>query len=343
MTRRKVMRLAALAAPVLAGILPRAVALADAPAYAWTDISSHLSSPRGVPNLSDVQFIGEEGWVTTSSWAEVYHTTNGGATYEVLPSDLPLTSICMLSNLEGYAGVNGDYQQDGQVHSTGDGGDTWSAVAGNAGGKVTAVSYPPSSSVGYVCGAAGKFARVSAAAVMPIVTGTAVGLKALSFPVSTDEGWVLGETVILHYLDGSWLSDQVLAPGFYNSVHFVDNLNGWAVGSDGVIAHTTDGKHWTAQNNPDPGQHDLNDVHFVNVDEGWAVGYGGIVLHTTDGGATWQVEAAGLTGKMLTAVFAVDSHTVYAVGYSGAVLKYGADPTAGNHLYLPLNLGRLRA
>ena len=345
-TRRGMLRLAAAIAPTVMGVWPALPAAASATEYAWSDISSHLSSPRGVPNLTDVQFIGDEGWVTTGSWAEVYHTPDGGTTYDVLQSELPLTCIQMLSSLEGYAGVDGDYQQDGQVHCTADGGSTWAQVTGNVGAKVSGICYPPGGSVGYACGSGGKFAKVSGGTVTPKATQTSVGLKALSFPESDREGWVVGETVMLHYVDGAWVDDQVLAPGAYNSVCFVDNQYGWAVGSDGLIAHTTDGKVWTAQINPDPSQRDLFGVHFIDTSEGWAVGYRGVVLHTTDGGTTWQVEATGLTTMILSAVFAVDSHTVYAVGYGGTLLKYAEttiDPGAGNHLYLPLYLSRMRA
>jgi len=44
----------------------------------------------------------------------------------------------------------------------------------------------------------------------------------------------------------------------------------------------------------------------------------------------------------LTAVYAVDAHTAYAVGYGGTILKYGKveePPQTSHHSYLPLCLG----
>lgn len=79
-------------------------------------------------------------------------------------------------------------------------------------------------------------------------------------------------------------------------VHFVDLCEGWAVGMEMTLAHTTDGGvTWKRQNNivwknnqapiipPD-----LYDVFFIDSKTGWAAGWPDLVLATTDGGATWQ-------------------------------------------------------
>lgn len=339
-SRRRLLRLGLAAAPALAAGLPPLAIAADV-AYEWSNISSHLSSTQGRPTLRAVQFIGDEGWVATSSWAEWYHTTDGGATFQVQATSLPFTCLHMLTDLEGYAGVDGNAYQDGQVHHTTNGGADWVQVTGNIGGKVAAPSFPPGLATGFACGAGGKFADVSESAVVPFATGQTAGLLGLSFPMSGDEGWVVAESFMLHYKGGSWLDDQDLATGDYNAVCMVDNAYGWAVGADGLIAHTTDGKVWTKQTVPDA--HNLYGVYFLSRSEGWAVGSSGTVLHTSNGGATWLLEAADLTDQILMAVFAVDSHTVYAVGFGGAVLKYGPDPTAGNHVYLPLSVRAKRA
>ena len=64
-------------------------------------------------------------------------------------------------------------------------------------------------------------------------------------------------------------------------------LRGWAVGSGGAIAHTTDGgKTWLPQHSGV--QEDLRRVTFVDEDHGWIAG-SGVLLRTENGGQKWQV------------------------------------------------------
>lgn len=79
-------------------------------------------------------------------------------------------------------------------------------------------------------------------------------------------------------------------------VHFVSASEGWTVGLNQVIAHTTDGGvSWTVQNNfvfngtspPSQARVDFYDVFFVNAQTGWAVGWPQAIFKTTDGGASW--------------------------------------------------------
>jgi hypothetical protein len=124
-----------------------------------------------------------------------------------------------------------------------------------------------------------------------------------------------------------------------NSIYLTDNSNRWAVGDGGVIIHTTDGINWNGQINPDSQVRSLYDVFFLNAQEGWAVGYNGILLHTTDGGGTldghWQVEGTGVAaGRFLSAVFAVDNHTLYVVG-NNTFLKYTQVTGVGEKPPLP--------
>jgi photosystem II stability/assembly factor-like uncharacterized protein len=81
-----------------------------------------------------------------------------------------------------------------------------------------------------------------------------------------------------------------------NSLSFVNQSIGWAVGDRGVIWHTEDaGTTWREQSSPVSCS--LNSVFFVDTHRGWAVGgqcqpytgaTRGIVLRTDDGGVTWQ-------------------------------------------------------
>ena len=58
---------------------------------------------------------------------------------------------------------------------------------------------------------------------------------------------------------------------------FVDEREGWAVGAEGTIIHTTDGGvRWTSERSET--QHPLERVFFTDKTRGWAVGFGGTVV-----------------------------------------------------------------
>ena len=167
--------------------------------------------------------------------------------------------------------------------------------------------------------------------------------------VDAQTGWAVGEDgVIIHTKDGgaSWQVEGIFRFIIHpdsketweyislRDVYFVNNREGWAVGSAGVtwpeeykgiILHTTDGGDtWDEQESGT--DKDLYGVHFVNPQEGWAVGgsldavgaFGdktrcsGIVLHTSDGGETWELQTDNI--PFLKGVNFIDAQTGWVVG-----------------------------
>ncbi len=98
----------------------------------------------------------------------------------------------------------------------------------------------------------------------------------------------------------SWLQAPVPARQLLTAVDFVDEKNGWAVGHDTLILHTTDGgESWIVQyrdSEIDASEDEasdflekpLMDVWFRNAQTGFAVGAYGLLLRTDDGGKHWQ-------------------------------------------------------
>ena len=75
----------------------------------------------------------------------------------------------------------------------------------------------------------------------------------------------------------------------FSDVFFVDDLNGWIVGSNSTILNTVDGgKTWNQQpNQMFPFVNEFRKVRFINPKIGWIVGENGMVLKTIDGGEEW--------------------------------------------------------
>jgi photosystem II stability/assembly factor-like uncharacterized protein len=122
--------------------------------------------------------------------------------------------------------------------------------------------------------------------------------------VSADQGWAVGQDVILATTDGGahW---QVQRSGGLNltAVDFVNGQAGWAAGNSSLLATTDGGAHWTAL--PEPCQL-IRSVHFISPTTGFAVAggsndggfspaipdVGGVLLTTSDAGRTWRTLAA---------------------------------------------------
>jgi len=239
---------------------------AEAQEYSWKDISANLP---GTPDLSNVYFVSDnEGWITSSSQPEIYHTTDGGQTFEVQTTEFYTEAIHMLNENEGYAG-----RGSGHVYRTTDGGKNWIAI-GSMGTTLTDITFPPTGGRGYACGLNGNIYSVESKGVKRMTSGVHSTQNSISFPINSEEGWVCGGSIIRHFFNDVWNGDKDYPSGGYNGIYMVDTLNGWAVGDKGIIIHTEDGHNLYKQTNPDPDGHTFFDVYFLNNKEGWAVGSG---------------------------------------------------------------------
>ena len=72
-----------------------------------------------------------------------------------------------------------------------------------------------------------------------------------------------------------------------NSIRFINNNTGWAVGNTGTILKTTDaGTSWLRISSGT--FNNLQSVFFVDSISGWVAGDNGTILRTTDGGLNWN-------------------------------------------------------
>jgi len=300
--------------------------------YGWKDINGNIPDfpfdtvynnygDTIVALLTDVFFINDfEGWITTwhplNDTAAILHTTDGGQTFEVQTTLYSCNTIHMLNENEGYAGG-----KSGFVYRTVDGGENWN-FHGTTVSNLTDISFPPMGNTGYCCGINGNIWSIDSCGVTKMTSNINGNLSSISFPISSEEGWVCGGDVLRHYKNSVWNGDQDYPSGGYNAIYMVDSLNGWIVGDGGIIAHTEDGHNWFEQTNPNPNQNIFLDLFFLDENNGWAIGSGGTIVHTNNGGANWNVVAAGLSSNSLTGVHFTSPTNGYVVGDGKTLLKY---------------------
>jgi photosystem II stability/assembly factor-like uncharacterized protein len=312
-------------------------------AYGWTDISAPLL--KYATNFSAVEFIGAEGWLTSAMFPEIYHTPDGGQTWEVqtISPGFIVNGIAMRNPQEGYAIAQAD--SVGRLFRTTDGGAHWISL-GSTGTVPRAIDCPPAGTSCFLVGDSGKFIKITGTTLTPYLTNGSSNLGSnlyfVSFPLDDTAGWWGGLFIIQRFENDQLIADQLYdGSRGYRRLFMLDLSVGWAVGDDGSIGHTLDGRTWNGQLSNSP--NGLNDVTFFDVQEGWAVGDWGTILHTTNGGGTrsvsgWNTEAAGLTPNPLRSITAVNRTTLYAAGNEITLLKYQLISTnvAQFSVYLPL-------
>jgi photosystem II stability/assembly factor-like uncharacterized protein len=121
---------------------------------------------------------------------------------------------------------------------------------------------------------------------------------------SADQGWAVGQDVILATGDGGAHWRVQLSGGLnLTDVDFVNGQDGWAVGNSSLLATTDGGAHWTALPEPCPV---IRSAHFISPSTGFAVAggrndggfdpampyQGGVILTSGDAGRTWRPLAA---------------------------------------------------
>ncbi len=207
--------------------------------------------------------------------------------------------------------VVGNVGLEGLLHTT-DGGRSWTAQDGPAGGYSLNDLEFVDGQQGWAVGAGGAILHTSDGATWrPQDSGTGRSLTALSF-ADAWHGWAGDDVGYLHRTtDGgaTWAGLGRVAPGAIEALEFLDATTGWlgAVGPDGYhtdLYKTTDGgASWQESGLLMEGS--TRDLFFLDAQHGWflvSIASGpwwGVpsagVYRTTDGGSSWQYLAGGGT------------------------------------------------
>jgi len=277
-----------------------------------------LTSPT-YNDVRDMFFIDENrGWVG-ARWGTIAATEDGGQTWQwqvAAPSN-HLKSVFFLDENTGFAVGNHNY-----VH-TKDGGQTW-----------VHTDSLNCHAIQFVDDQHGWLASYDA--VYATNDGGETWHKQFAYDkinrmffVDLDYGWVVStystKTVLHRTINGglSWEKLPEIVNEDLYAMEFVSPLEGWLVGGDGIIRHTTDGgETWELQHQGQPGLSDgLLDVDFVDNQYGWVVGFSGQILHTNDGGKTWILQRrTNYLDDQYYGVHFLDRNEGWVVGLVGIIL-----------------------
>ncbi len=133
--------------------------------------------------------------------------------------------------------------------------------------------------------------------------------------VSATEGWAIDDNRLAHTIDGTTWEELIVpmrVPAFRlqapycTDIQFIDEDNGWIVGTEIPVMYTPDGgTNWYQQTVPDGVNSRIMAVDFINQTHGWAVGGRGIIMRTTTGNSLGNRLWYGMTDPLFLSIVGV--------------------------------------
>lgn len=107
----------------------------------------------------------------------------------------------------------------------------------------------------------------------------------------------------------------------YTALCFADNENGWIVGYNGVIEHTSDGGYtWKVQNSSTKSK--LWDIYFVDKNVGFACGDSNTIIYTDNKGKNWQdISIESADRKIYSSIHFLNKENGWTVNNHGELYK----------------------
>ena len=256
-------------------------------AQTWQNISIPTSETQ-----RSVHFISaNEGWSAGYS-GTILHTTDYGLNWSLQTSNTTqgFISIRFIDNNIGWAGAGRI------ILRTINGGETWTDIQADSAGYISRNSlFPVSSTVAWA----------------PVNT----------YGLTPSSRWFYRYTIEDNGNTTEELFDFIESTNQFYGIYFIDEDNGWSVGTNGQIIRisnaSSDSPSFSYQTSGIT--ETLYGVFMLDPDNGWIAGVGGTILKTTDGGTTWAPLTSGTTTD-LRGVYFIDLEKGWVVGDEGIIL-----------------------
>lgn len=222
----------------------------------------------------------------------------------------------------------GNSSDSGYVMKTSDAGLTWSKKTFNRGINAGALR---NASLGWISGANNQIFKTTDGGNSWVSQAPSnVSADYYDIQVLNDQTlWVAGyndsdEGVVIKSTDGgqTWMNVQSIANEAINSIFFIDDQKGWAVGNGGVIRKTSDGGQSWSADTIEFESGSLKSVFFTSAAVGYIVGASGHSYKTTDGGQNWYTAGlGGFKGLDYHRIQFIHPDTGFAVRSDGKIFK----------------------
>ena len=262
---------------------------------------------------------------------EIAYTINGGrqwlrATVQGFDVFGNIMAVSFADTSRGWAGGGNDFfgGSSGVLSRSSDGGKTWEQqleISDFTFNGIEAIDTLTAFAVGGfdLVGGGLVLRTVNGGLFWEDVTPISAGFRDVFF-LDAATGWVAGPS-IYKTTDGGTNWTKQLGDGNteFTAVSFSDSQNGWAVGFNNLVLHTSNGgQSWTPQNVGAPPVTALNGVAAVNSTTAWIAGWNGFVARTSDSGQTWRKETiAGASDVDFEDALFLDANTGWVGGNIG--------------------------
>jgi len=224
-------------------------------------------------------------WVT--GLGRLFYTTDGGVSWD---TSIVYGGYSGMSTVEFVNYTHGWTATMQTMYKTADSGQTWQTVPGWVIDDTPWDIHFLNESHVWAIGYSGIYRSIDGAETWEKVFDE--GGWSMSFP-DAENGWAISDHSLLSMTENNTWEKRVvpgrlpqlrLTPPYCSDIQFIDSQNGWIVGKEIPVMHTSDGGvTWYEQTGVSGHSSRLMALCFIDEIHGWAVGYDGGILRTSNG------------------------------------------------------------